>query len=251
MYKRQVDDRLRSPLTGLAPEAKVVGLVVFLVVVAITPPSAPWILAADAGIAIAVAVIALVDWRAVAARLTLDVPLLALAVTYALAGRGPHVDIGGLRVSQPGVRVGVAILAKATIGIIAVSALAASTTVPETIDGLRRVGAPAWFRQMVALTARQLQVLRADLARARLAVEVRTGSTRRSLAVTTATRSLGSLFVRTAERADRLQLAAELRGASGAAGPATGTSTPPATVRAWSICLLPALVAVAVAVVLR
>ena len=140
--QQRVDDRLRSPLTGLAPEAKVVGLVVFLVVVAITPPSVPWILAADAGIATAVAVIALVDWRAVAARLTLDVPLLALAVTYALAGRGPHVDIAGLSVSQPGVRVGVAILAKATIGIIAVSALAASTTVPETIDGLRRVGAP-------------------------------------------------------------------------------------------------------------
>ncbi len=51
------------------------------------PPAAPWALAADAAVAAAVATIALVDWRAVAGRLTLDLPLAVLAVIYALAGR--------------------------------------------------------------------------------------------------------------------------------------------------------------------
>ena len=125
--------------------------------------------------ALAVAVVALVDWRAVAGRLTLDLPLVVLALTYALAGRGPDVEVLGLSLSEPGLRAGLTMLAKATIGIVAVSALAASSSVPEIVDGLRRVGAPAWFRRLVALTARQLDVLRAEGARLRLAVAVRTG----------------------------------------------------------------------------
>ncbi len=248
-------DRLRGPLTGLAPEVKVVGLVAFLVVVAVTPPSAPWALAAQGAIAVAVAVVALVDGRAVAGRLALDLPLAVLAVAYALAGRGPHVDVLGLSLSEPGLRVGLGILAKATIGIVAVSALAASTSVPDTIAGLGRVGAPAWFRQLLALSARQLQVLRADLARIRRAVELRTASQRRTVALAAGARSLGSLFIRSTERADNLRLAAELRGGdamTAAAPPAHGAgSSGRRTVPAWAVGLLPAAGAVMVSVVLR
>ncbi len=245
-------DRLRSPLTALAPEAKVAGLVAFLVVVAVTPPTAPWALAAQAGVAVAVAVLALVDWRAVAGRLALDLPLAVLAVAYAVAGREPHVEVLGLSVSQPGLRVGLGILAKATIGIVAVSALAASTSVPDTIAGLARLGAPGWFRQLLALTARQLQVLRSDLARIRRAVEVRTASQRRTVALAAGARSLGSLFIRSTERADTLRLAAELRGGDTMtplvpAVPATSRRGPPA----WAWGLVPAVLATVASVVLR
>ena len=73
-------DRLRGPLSGLAPEVKVVGLVAFLLVVAVTPPTAPWALAAQGAVAVAVAGLALVDPRAVAGRLALDLPLAVLTV---------------------------------------------------------------------------------------------------------------------------------------------------------------------------
>ena len=245
--------RLRSPVSALGAGPKVAGLVAFLVVVAVTPGSAPWALAAQALIAAAVATAALVDWRAVAGRLTLDLPLAVLAVVYALAGRGPDVDVLGLSLSEPGLRAGLAILARAAIGIVAVSALAASSSVPEIVDGLRRLGAPAWFRQLVGMTARQLQVLRADLTRLRLAVAVRTGSGRRTVALASGARSLGSLFVRSTERADRLRLAADLRGAvPGAEPPAAGPG--PAgrrdTAAAWSAALVPALLALAARAVL-
>ena len=140
--------RLRGPLTALAPEAKGVGLVAFLVAVAVTPPTAPTALALDGVVALALAALALVDWRAVAGRLTLDLPLVVLAATYALAGHGPHVEALGLTLSEPGLRAGTAIVAKATIGIVAVSALAASTSVPEIVDGLGRMasrpGSAGW-----------------------------------------------------------------------------------------------------------
>jgi cobalt/nickel transport system permease protein len=245
-------DRLRSPLTPLAPEAKLVGLLAFLVVVAVTPASAPWALAAQGGVAVTVALVALVEWRAVAGRLALDLPLAVLALSYALAGRGPYVEVAGLSLSQPGLRVGLAITAKATIGIVAVSALAASTSVPATVAGLARVGAPAWFRQLLALSARQLQVLRADLARIRQAVAVRTATPRRGVALAAGARSLGSLFVRSTERADTLRLAAELRGGD-ATTPLAVTVGAPARQGAavWVLALAPALAAVLASVVLR
>jgi cobalt/nickel transport system permease protein len=247
--------RLRGPLSGLAPEAKVAGLVAFLLVVAVTPPGSPRALTAQGLVAVATATLALVDWRAVAARLSLDLPLAVLAVTYAVAGRGPDVEVLGLPLSEPGLRAGLAVLAKATIGIVAVSALAASSSVPEIVAGLGRVGAPGWFLRLVALTARQLHVLRTDLARLRLAVAVRSGSGRRTVALASGARSLGSLFVRSTERADRLQLAAALRGGTATTaalppGPGeTGTAgrAGPAT---WALALVPAVLALAARVVL-
>jgi cobalt/nickel transport system permease protein len=252
-------DRLRSPLTGLAPEAKVLGLVAFLAVVGLTPPRAPAALAAQGAVAAAVALVALVEWRAVVGRLALDLPLAVLALAYAVAGRGPHVEVLGLALSRPGLEAGLGIMAKATIGIVAVSALAASTSLPETNAGLARVGAPAWFRQLLALSARQLQVLRSDLVRIRRAVAVRTASRRRAAPLAAGTRALGSLFVRSVERADTLRLAAELRGGDAmtplapVAARAPRPDPGPAGRRGatWGVALAPAVVAAILAVVLR
>jgi cobalt/nickel transport system permease protein len=252
---RPAPDRLRGPLTSLPPEVKVVGLVAFLVSVGVTPPTAPWAIAMQAGLAVAVAVLALVDWRAVAGRLALDLPLAVLAVAYAFAGRAPHVEVLGVALSAPGLRVGLGILAKASIGVVAVSALAASTSLPDTIAGLRRVGVPAWFRRLLALSARQLQVLRSDLARIRRAVEVRTASPRPGVALAAGARSLGSLFVRATERADTLRLAAELRGGDAPAAPAPDRGTDrrwtASGAVAWALGMVPAVLAAVASVVLR
>jgi cobalt/nickel transport system permease protein len=184
--------------------------------------------------------------------LTLDLPLAVLAVTYALAGRAPHTQLLGITVSEPGLRAGLTILAKATIGILGVSALAASSSVSEILHGLQRVGAPRWFVQLVALTVRQLQVLRRDLARLRLAVAVRTGSERRLAALAHGARSLGTLFVRSTERTDRLQLAAELRGTTAPTTvgvPATSTSAAAVRPVHWFLALVPAVIAAGAVVV--
>lgn len=237
-------DRLRGAASSLSAEAKLVGLVAFLVVVAITPTSAPRVLALHGAVAVVVAVASFVEWGAVARRLTLDIPLVVLAVSYGLFGRAPHTEWAGITISEPGLQVGLAILAKSVIGIVAVSALAASTTMPETVAALGRLGAPRWFCQMVALAARQLDVLRDDFTRLRLAAEVRSATTRRRTVVGVATRSLGSLFVQATERADRLQLAAELRGGRGLAGDAPPAATAPIEARHWLVALVPTAVAV-------
>jgi cobalt/nickel transport system permease protein len=237
-------ERARTPLTALAPEAKLVGLVAFLVTVAVTPPSRPWVLAGQAVIALAVAALALVSAGAIGRRLVIDLPLAVLAATIAFAGSGPRIGVAGVSVSRAGLQVGLALLAKATIGIVAVSAVAASTTASETVAGLRRLRLPSWLCDLTALTARQLQVLADDLARLRLAGSIRAGTRGRRGQWSAVARSLGVLFVRSVERADRLEIALAARG-----GPPPSTTTTPAatTTSAW----LPALVPAAAALVLR
>ncbi len=237
-------ERVVGPLDRMAPEAKLVGLVGFLLVSAVTPPGRFAILAAHAAVAVAVAALAAVPPRTLARRILLDVPLVVLALTYAAAGRGPRTSVLGLSLSVAGLEVGSSMVAKATIGIVAVSALAATTSVTETVAGLRHLGLPGWFTDLVGLSARQAGVLGADVERLRLAASVR-GRGRWS-EWTAVARALGVSFIRATERVDRLQLAAQARGGTtlGAIVVAGPTITA-ATAGTWTLAALPTLAALA------
>lgn len=219
-------DRLRGPMRRCPATAKVVGLLAFLFAVGLTPNDRPRWLAAWLVVAVAAAAVAYVDWRAVARRLVIDAPLVVLAVAQAAFGRGPDIALLGLDLSRPGLENGAAVLAKASIGVVAVSAVAASTTVPETLVALRRLGLPDWFCTLVALAARQVDVLRAELGRVRLAAALRHPDGGRRAAWSVGARTLGLLFVRSTDRAERLQLAADLRG--GDLGTVVAPAPPPA-----------------------
>lgn len=239
--------RLESPLTRLAPEVKLVALVTFLLAVAVTPPHRPWAFAVPAAVVVVVAVVALVPLRTLAGRLVFEIPVLALAATYALAGKGPRVDVvAGMTLSRPGVVVAGAVLAKATIGVVAVSVVAASTTATEMVRGLARLRVPSWFGDLVALSARQVEVLRAEAMRVRLAAELR-GGTGRIATWRAVARGLGTLFVRGASRAERLATSVEVRGGIGSAplvtAPTGASAVPPATTGQWLSALVPASLA--------
>ena len=240
------EDRVVGPLDRLAPEAKLAGVVGFLVVVAVTPADRPAALAAHGAIALLMAAVALVEPATVLRRLVLDAPLLVLAVTYAVAGRGPRTTVLGVSLSAAGLQVGLAVLAKATIGIVTVSALVATTSVTEVVAGLRRLRLPGWFCDLVGLAARQAGVLGDDLDRLRLAAAVRGGVQGRRARWGVGARALGASFVRATERVDRLQLAASARGGTTLGrlvvpGPAVAV----ATASTWALAAVPSATAVA------
>ncbi len=237
-------ERVVGPLDRAAPEAKLVGLLGFLLVTAVTPARQPGVLALQGALALLVAAVASVEARVVLRRLVLDAPILVLAVTYAIAGHGPRTSVLGMSLSAPGLQVGLAVLAKATIGIVAVSALSATTPVSEVVVGMRRLRLPGWFCDLVALSARQTAVLGDDLERLRLAVAVRCGGRGRRAQWSGLARALGASFVRATERVDRLQVAAHARG-----GTALGSMVVPgpavaaATASTWALAALPAAAA--------
>lgn len=235
-------ERVVGPLDRWAPEAKLLGLLAFLLVVAVTPPERPWALAAHGAIAAAAAVVALADPRVLLRRLAIDIPLVVLAATYAIAGHGERISVLGLSLSSPGLRVGLSLVAKATIGVVAVSTMAAATTVTEIVGGLRRLRVPGWLCDLIGLSARQVGVLCEDVGRLRLAAAVRPGRRRPEPAA--AVRALGVSFVRSIERVDRLQVAAQARGGTtlGALVQPAGP-LPVATIGTWGLAMLPALAA--------
>lgn len=193
---------LRSPLRRVPAPAKVVGLVVLLFAAGVTPNDRLLVLCGFLAVAAALAAVALVEPRALLRRMVLDLPVAALAVAQVLADPGP------------GLTAGAALLLKATTGIVAVSAVAASTTVPELLDGLGRLGLPAWFVRMVGLAFRQVALLQAELDRLRTATALRRPGRGRRAVWGTAGRALGAQLVRATERADRLEVAVALRTAS-------------------------------------
>ena len=143
-------------------------------------------------------------------------------------------------------KVGLALLAKASIAIVAVSAVAASTTVAETVGGLRRLRLPAWSCEMVALTARQLDVLRDEIGRLRLAGSIRAGTRGARGEWSAVGRSLGVLFVRSMERMDRLQVAMAARGGTRLGATVLADAPPAATTPQWLAALVPAAVALVI-----
>jgi len=152
----------------------------------------------------------------------------------------------GTSLSSAGLRVGLGLVAKATIGIVAVSAVAASTTTTEMVAGLRRLGLPGWFCDMVGLSARQVGVLREDVDRLRLAAAVRAGGRGRRHEWAAVGRTLGTTFVRSTERVERLQLAVEARGGDRLGAVVLGPQPlGPPSVWQWVVVLVPAVVAVA------
>ena len=242
-------ERIEGPLTRIAPEVKLIALVAFLFVVALTPPSRPWAYSVQLLVALGAAMLAFVPLGSLARRSVFELPVLAIAIVSAVFGRGDRLDVGPISLSEPGLQIALAVLAKATIGIVAVSAVAATTTTTDLVRGLRRLRFPVWFCDLVALAARQVEVLREEAARIRLAASVRAGGRRRQDEWRAVVRSLGGLFVRSSERAERLTTAIALRSGTADSGAGlvvateVGASAPARPATDWAFALVPAALA--------
>jgi cobalt/nickel transport system permease protein len=244
---------LDGPIERLAPEAKVVGAVAFLLVVVATPVGATAAWLADAVMIAGLALVALLPARLVARRLLFEVPFIALAAALVVFGTGPRVEVLGLSLSQPGLDAAWTILARATTGVLVASILAATTTPAELLDALGRLRAPRLLCTLAAVAVRYLAVLRAELDRLRLAQQLRSPDGRR-LRVGEVAGIGAALFVRAYERGERIHLAQAARGATtaGLVGPAAPRPTarpsrPPARPRDWALALAPAALASAAA----
>ena len=80
----------------------------------------------------------------------IEVPFLLFAVLLPILGRDPRVEVLGVSLSEPGLWAAWNIVVKGTIGVAASIVLAATTSIPQVLDGLERLRVP---RVIVAITA--------------------------------------------------------------------------------------------------
>ncbi|MGE0216686.1 cobalt ECF transporter T component CbiQ [Mycolicibacterium sp.] len=238
-----------SPVHRLPAEVKVACLVVFVLAVVATPRELFW----PFGI---YALILLVCWRAariplrwILPRMLIEAPFIVLAVLLPFAEGGSRVEFAGLQLSVTGLYAAWGIVIKGTLGVAASLTVAATTTSRELPVALSRLHVPAIIVSMLTLMIRYIDVLSAEARRMRVARISRGDSPRMLHQIGATARGVGTLFLRSYERGERVYLAMLSRGFDGRVPAlAVGAGCPaPASSRQWVLALLPAAAAVLVA----
>lgn len=215
---------LDTPVHRAAPAVKVAGLVVFLFAVVATPPRALFAFAVHLAIVALVAGSARIPTKVLARRLAIEAPFVIFALALPFVGRGPHHEVAGMALSVPGLWAAWAIIAKATLGTAATVVLAWSTPVADILVGLERLRVPGALTAIAGFMIRYLDVIASELHRLQVARISRGDNPRWIWQLRAVAQTVGTMFVRSFERGERVHRAMVSRGFDGSF-PAT-TATP-------------------------
>ena len=144
--------------------------------------------------------------------------LLAVLLPFRPLGPQDHaIAFGPLTLSAAGSEQALDMAAKASLSVACVAALAATESLAGITRGMQRMGAPALFVTLMNFTFRYLLVLREETLRMKRAREARAFGGRWLWHARVVGLMIGSLFLRSIERAERVQQAMASRGYSGGA----------------------------------
>ncbi|GAA0536503.1 cobalt ECF transporter T component CbiQ [Saccharopolyspora subtropica] len=233
-----------SALHRLPPEVKIVAAFLTVLCVVATPREAFWAFGGHAALLLALVAAAGIPVRWLASRLLIEVPFVVLAFLLPFTAGGPTTDVAGLALSVEGLLAGWNILAKGTLGLATSLVLAATTEPGELVVGLQRLRAPRLLITIITLMLRYAEVIVAEAARMRVARISRGHDPRFLWQVGATARGIGSLFIRSYERGERVHLAMVSRGWSGTM-PELGSS-PRSSSAQWWLGMVPPCVAVVV-----
>ncbi|KQT89533.1 cobalt ABC transporter permease [Marmoricola sp. Leaf446] len=194
---------------------KLVALVGFMLLVVATPRQWFWVFAVHAVVLLTVVGLSRVPPAYLAKRMVVETPFVLFAVLVPFIAEGPRVDVLGLAVSEPGLLAAWGLLVKGTLGVLASLTLAATTEPHDVLAGLRRLRMPDLFVQIMGFMLRYLDVVTAELGRMSTAMRSRGLDPRSPRHWPVLARSLGSLFIRSYERGERVHLAMVARGYDG------------------------------------
>jgi cobalt/nickel transport system permease protein len=209
---------LASPVHRLDARAKLIGLA-GLTLVAATAPRAAWpLFAGCAALLGCVALAARVPPGVLGRRLLVVLPVMALAAASLpfVHADGAERALGPVQVSDVGLLVFGTAIAKAAVGTLSAVLLAATTTVPAALEGLRRLRAPALLVAIAGVTWRYVFVLAGEVARMRTALAARGHRPRHLLHGGATGRLASALFLRAHARGERVHVAMAARGWTGA-----------------------------------
>lgn len=232
-----------SAVHRLPPQVKIAGALLGVSAVVATPREVFWAFGLHLVVLLGVWRVAGIPVRWFASRSVIEAPFVVLSVLLPFAAGAPRVHVLGLSLSEPGLYAGWNILAKGTLGVLVSLTLAGSTPLRDLVVGLQRLRAPAVVTTIVTLMLRYLDVIAGEARRMRVARVSRGHDPRFLHQVGATARGLGSLFIRSYERGERVHLAMLSRGWTGAL-PAAGV---PASVAQWASAVAPAAVMAAAA----
>jgi cobalt/nickel transport system permease protein len=166
--------------------------------------------------------------------MVVETPFAVFAVLLPFIAVGERTDFLGLSVSESGLQAGLALLCKATLGVVAGLLLAATTEPRDIIVGLEGK-LPTQLVQIMAMMVRYLDVTSDQLRRMRIARQSRGFVARNPRHWPVLAHGAGAFFVRSYERGERVHLAMLSRGYTGSL---PGLRRADASAQAWATSLL-------------
>jgi cobalt/nickel transport system permease protein len=202
-HNEEVAATVETALHRAPAECKVLATVLFVVAVAFVPAGhMVWPYLVDAALLALVAFAARTPPSLLAGRLVIEVPFVLFVLVLPFA-------------AQDGWWLAFAILAKATLAVLATGVLAWTTAPADILRGAERLRMPRTLIAIAGFALRYLQVVLGELRRMRLARTQRGDDPRWVWQARGTGRMVGALVVRTLERGERVHVAMLARGYDG------------------------------------
>jgi cobalt/nickel transport system permease protein len=217
-----------TPVHRVAPQVKIVVAFGALLAIVSTPREAIWAFVLYAVLVCILAAVAGITPGFAARRLTIEIPFLILAALLPLFGGGPTTQVLGIDLSIAGLWDAWNIVAKATLGLLIATVLAATTDVTEFLAGMDGLRVPSVVTAIAGFMVRYVDVVAGDWSRMRIAMASRGHDPRWFTQIGPYARTLGVMFVRTFERGERVYLAMASRGYTGTMPASVQPATPAA-----------------------
>lgn len=204
-----------SPLHRMRPECKVGAHVGFVLAVVATPREAFWAFGIYAAAVLVLSRVGGLPLPLLVRRLAIETPFVVFALLLPVVGQGPRTEVLGMSLAVEGLWGAWNILAKATLGVAASVLLAATTPVADLLRGLGRLRVPGALVAVAGFMVRYIDVVTEEMHRMRIARVSRCHDPRWLWQAKAVAATIGTLFVRSYERGERVYLAMLSRGYAG------------------------------------
>ncbi len=210
--------RLDSPMHSLDPRVKILALFFLIIVAVTTPPQYLWSFSVYLGLVIIMAVASRVPSRHIITRALVIVPfvlLVAIFIPFISSKSGGRYDLWLFTVSHHGVMVLWNVLIKGTISVICLILLTSTTSFSRLLEGFERLHIPRFFTNTASFMYRYIFVITDEAQRMKRARDARNFGARWVWQSKVIGHLVGSLFIRSYERAERVYAAMASRGFDG------------------------------------
>jgi cobalt/nickel transport system permease protein len=214
LHARGYSPPFDSPLHRLDARTKLVGLVALVIVAAGTEPAA---FAAFAGYGLLVAlglVVGRVPAGYLLARWLIVLPFVIAAAALPFL-HPADMTAWGIRLSRSGLLIAWGVAAKASLAVLAMTLLVGSTHFSDLLAAMHRLRVPGSLVAIVAMTFGYLAILADEAGRMRRARDARSFRSRWIGQAAVVGQMVGTLFLRSYERGERVHAAMLARGFDG------------------------------------
>jgi len=210
-----------SPIHHLDARAKIIVFITFILIAVSLPPTSFLLFALLTFALISIGLLARLPLGHLAKKVLIILPfLLVVAISIPFmkkdgVGGGYSLGIGGLSVSQSGLWILWNVIVKSSLGVFSVILLSSTTSFPQLIKGMERLGSPKIFTILASFMYRYSFILIDEMQRMKRARDSRCFGGRWFWQLRVIGHMVGTLFLRSFHRGERVYLAMLSRGYQG------------------------------------